>query len=208
MIRCGRRVLQISVLAAILITPVPHSLARVVPDDGVSEEEYGIYASAIQQFYLSPEARPTKFLMIEERTFKYDFSVGDNDEPWKEKHKSLNIEESTGEDYETKNSQKWLLKKDNFKLPVKHDFITDLDLKAIFHGHWGELEWIQYYRRFPESTGFIMLSRVGFNTAHTQALLYIGSRCGPGCGEIHFLFLEKSNGAWVVKKELRKKSFG
>ena len=208
MIRCARGILQLSILSAVLLTPVPAMNNRVVADDGVSEEEYALYATAIQQYYLSPEARPTKFLMIEERTFKYDFTVGENDEPWKEKHKGLNIEESAVDDYETKNSQKWLLKKDDFKLPVKHSMITDLDLKAIFHGHWGELEWIQYYRRFPESTGFIMLSRVGFNTAHTQALLYIGSRCGPGCGEIHFLFLEKTNGAWVVKKELRKKSFG
>ena len=83
-----------------------------------------------------------------------------------------------------------------------------LTLKAIFHGNWGELQWINYYRRFPDSRGFTMLSRIGFNTERTQALLYIGSRCGPGCGDIHFLLLEKTNGVWATKKELRKKEFG
>jgi len=169
-------------------------------DVGVSDEEYEIYSAVIKQMYVLPE---TKLLIIEERTFRYDF--GDqNDEPWRDKRKGLTIDESAVEDYEARNSRQWLLNKASFKLPVKFNLITDLDLKAIFHGHWGELEWIDYYRRYPDSKGFIMLSRVGFNTEHTQALLYLGSRCGPGCSEIHFLLLEKANGKWTTKRELRK----
>lgn len=173
-------------------------------DTGVSDEEYEIYSSVVKQIYVQPE---TKLLMIEERTFRYDFG-SENDEPWRDKRKGLSIDESAAEDYETKNSRQWLLNKVLFKLPVKTNLITDLDLKAIFHGNWGELEWISYYRRFAESSGFVMLSRIGFNTQHTQALLYVGSRCGPRCGDIHFLLLEKANGTWTTKKELRKKSFG
>ena len=173
-------------------------------DVGVSDEEYEIYSAVIKQMYVLPG---TKLLIIEERTFRYDF--GDqNDEPWREKKKGLNIDQSTAEDYEARNGQHWLLNKASFKLPVKINLITDLDLKAIFHGTWGELEWIQYYRRFPDSSGFVMLSRIGFNTGRTQALLYVGSRCGPHCGDLHFLLLEKVNGTWITKKEIRKKSFG
>ena len=173
-------------------------------DDGVSDEDYEIYSSVIKQTYVQPS---TKLLIIEERTFRYDFAV-DNDEPWRDKKKGLTIDQSAVEDYEAKNNQKWLLNKASFKLSVKIELITDLDLKAIFHGNWGDLQWINYYRRFPDSRGFVMLSRIGFNTTHTQALLYVGSRCGPGCGDIHFLLLEKANGTWTTKKELRKKEFG
>ena len=173
-------------------------------DFAVSDEEYEIYSTLIKQKYIQPN---TKLLIIEERTFRYDFAV-DNDEPWREKRKGVTIDRSAAEDYEAKNSQPWLLNKAMFKLPVKLNLITDLDLKAIFHGHWGELEWISYYKRYPESTGFVMLSRIGFNTDRTQGLLYIGSRCGPGCGEINFLLLEKANGTWTTKKELRKKDLG
>jgi hypothetical protein len=173
-------------------------------DAGVSDEEYEIYSAAIKQMYVQPE---TKLLIIEERTFRYDFA-SENDEPWREKKKGLTIDQSAAEDYEARNSQHWLLNKASFKLPVKINLITDLDLKAIFHGNWGELQWINYYRRFPDSRGFVMLSRIGFNTERTQALLYVGSRCGPGCGDIHFLLLEKANGTWTTKKEIRKKSFG
>jgi hypothetical protein len=146
-------------------------------------------------------------LVVEERTFRYDFAI-DDDEPWRDKKKGLTIEQSAAEDYENRNGKKWLLNKESFKLPVKISIITDLDLKAIFHGNWGELQWINYYRRFPDARGFIMLSRIGFNTEKTQALLYIGSRCGPGCGDIHFLLLEKVDGVWATKKELRRKEFG
>jgi hypothetical protein len=184
--------------------PLSAPASQSISDVAISDEEYEIYSTVIKEKYIQPN---TKLLIIEERTFRYDFAV-DNDEPWREKRKGVTIVRSAAEDYEAKNSSKWLLNKSMFKLPVKLNLITDLDLKAIFHGHWGELEWIGYYRRYPESTGFVMLSRIGFNTEHTQGLLYIGSRCGPGCGEINFLLLEKVNGVWTTKKELRKKNLG
>ena len=172
-------------------------------NNGVSDEEYEIYSAAIKQYYVSDNA---KLLVIVDRTFRYDFS--DNEEPWKEKYKGLTIDRSTVDDFEARNVRPSLLTKAPFKVQGKFNVISDLDLKAIFHGTWGDFQWTTYYRRFPESRGFIMLSRVGFNTDHTQALLYIGSRCGPGCGDIHFLLLEKTNGTWTTKKELKKKNMG
>lgn len=194
--------LLISIELGFVVVSAPR--AQSTSDVVVSDEEYEIYSTLIKQMYVQAE---TKLLIIEERTFRYDFA-DQNDEPWRDKRKGLTIDESAVEDYEARNSRQWLLNKASFKLPVKFNLITDLDLKAIFHGNWGELEWIQYYRRFPDSSGFVMVSRIGFNTGHTQALLYIGSRCGPHCGDLHFLLLEKANGSWITKKEIRKKSFG
>lgn len=194
-------------LSLILLGSISFSTVRgqSSSDDGVSNEEYEIYSTLIQQKYVQPN---TKLLVIEDRTFRYDFAI-ENDEPWRDKpRKGVAIDQSAAEDYEAKNSRQWLLNKASFKFPVKLGFITDLDLKAIFHGHWGDLEWIDFYRRYSESRGFIMLSRIGFNTAHTQALLYMGSRCGPGCGDLNFLLLERVNGNWTTKKELRKKDLG
>ena len=179
------------------------SYLQTEADSGVSAEEYEIYSSVIKQYYLRPD---TKLIMIEERTFRYDFAI--DEEPWREKKKGVIIDETAANDYELKNGEKWLLNKDSFKLPVKAALITDNDLKAIFHGKWGDLEWINYYRRFPDTRGFVMLSRIGFNTQRTQALMYVGSRCGPVCGDRYFLLLQKENGSWVIKKKLRKKEFG
>ena len=201
----------LALVGLFLISPALGSVSvsdprgQSISDGGVSSEEYEIYSGLIQQKYVEPN---TKLLVIEDRTFRYDFAV-ENDEPWRDKpRKGVAIDQTAAEDYEARNSRQWLLNKASFKFPVKLDFITDLDLKAIFHGHWGELEWISYYRRYSESRGFIMLSRIGFNTAHTQALIYIGSRCGPGCGDLNFLLLERVNGNWTTKRELRKKDLG
>jgi hypothetical protein len=210
MIRAAQAVLLISVFAfaSFASASVPVHRYEVSRDSGVSAEEYEIYSSVIKLLYLQPN---TKHIVIEERTFRYDFAVQD-DEPWrdkwKDKKKGLALDDSAGDDYESKNGQKWLLNKDSFKLPVKVTLITDLDLKSIFHGTWGELQWIEYYRKFPDVRGFVMLSRIGFNAAGNQALMYVGSRCGPGCGDLHFFLLQKENGAWVIKKDLRKKEFG
>jgi len=188
-------------------TPNAANLDQTDSEAGVSNEEYEIYSSVIKEMYIEPN---TKQVVIEERTFRYDFAIQDDEpwrEKWKDKKKGLAIDDSAADDYEAKNGQKWLLNKDFFKLPVKVTLITDLDLKSIFHGNWGELTWISYYRKFPDVRGFVMLSRIGFNTSRNQALIYIGSRCGPGCGDLHFLLLQKENGVWVTKKDLRKKEY-
>ena len=211
MFRAAPALLLISIfaIASIVLASVPVYANRDQSntDSGVSSEEYEIYSSVIKDLYLEPKI---KQIVVVERTFRYDFAVQD-DEPWrdkwKDKKKGLSVDDSAADDYESKNGQKWLLNKDSFKLPVKVTLITDLDLKSIFHGNWGELTWIDYYRKFPDARGFVMLSRIGFNTAKSQALIYVGSRCGPGCGDLHFLLLQKENGVWVTKKDLRKKEY-
>ncbi|HKA17075.1 MAG TPA: hypothetical protein VKN18_02055 [Blastocatellia bacterium] len=211
MFRAAQAILLISIFAfaSIAFASVPATVNQEQSntDSGVSSEEYEIYSSVIKDLYMEPK---TKQIVIEERTFRYDFAVQD-DEPWrdkwKDKKKGLAVDDSAADDYESKNGQKWLLNKDSFKLPVKVTLITDLDLKSIFHGNWGELPWIDYYRKFPDARGFVMISRIGFNTAKNQALIYVGSRCGPGCGDLHFLLLQKENRVWVTKKDLRKKEY-
>jgi hypothetical protein len=206
MIRMGSLVIGFVLIWAMPgVLRISDALVQEAPETQVSDEEYEIYSAVIKELYVQKD---TKLLMIEDRTFRYDFSGGD-DQPWRDKPpKGVTIDQSAVADYETKNHGPSVLIKASFKLPVKCEFVTDADLRTIFHGHWGDLEWTEYYRRFPPSTGFIMLSRVGFNSEHTQALLYIGSRSGPEYGEIHFLLLEKANGTWSIKKQLRKNKFG
>ena len=70
--------------------------------DPVSDEEYEIYSSVIKQQYIQNN---TKQVIVEERTFRYDFSI-DNDEPWRDKpKKGLTIDQSAIEDYEAKKAR-------------------------------------------------------------------------------------------------------
>jgi hypothetical protein len=60
-------------------------------------------------------------------------------------------------------------------------------------GGWGE-----FYKRYPDSGGFISVSRPGFNKEMDQALIFIEHRCGDLCGTGHYILLEKSGDTWKV----------
>lgn len=47
--------------------------------------------------------------------------------------------------------------------------------------------------------GVVMLSAVGFNSAMDQALVYVGSICGPLSGGGSFVFLTKEESRWTVQ---------
>jgi hypothetical protein len=55
--------------------------------------------------------------------------------------------------------------------------------------------------QFPESTGIIVFSRVGFERTNKQALGYVGRICGPLCGSGYPILLIESQGAWKVEDE-------
>jgi len=188
----------------LVVLGVSPGSTRQAPDPKLrtSDEEYEIYSSLIKQFYVKPEYH---LMVIEDRTFRYDPRSEDDDQPWYDKpKKGVVIDPSTVEGYGINNTDHWVLDKKAFKLPVKCELVTSADLWAIFHGRKGQVEWLEFFKRYPDAPGFVMLSRVGFNTEHTQAMLYVGSQCGPGCWDLHFLLLEKTGGAWKIKKELRK----
>jgi len=54
-------------------------------------------------------------------------------------------------------------------------------------------------RLYPNSQGFLSLSRIGFNKDSTQALVYVGNVCGGLCGSGQFFFLVKAGNGWKVK---------
>ncbi len=57
----------------------------------------------------------------------------------------------------------------------------------------------EFYRLYPKSTGFMSVSRIGCNSAKTQALVYIGNLCGGLCGTGQVFLLVKEGGAWKVQ---------
>ena len=110
----------------------------------------------------------------------------------------------TVEDYEQKNKSSVPLEK---KIPLKVPlvFISEDERDRIFLTSKGGKEignpkgFEEFYRRYPKSPGFITLSRVGFNHAKTQALLYIGHLCGGLCGSGQFFLLVKERNSWKIQ---------
>jgi hypothetical protein len=56
--------------------------------------------------------------------------------------------------------------------------------------------WNDFYKKYPNSSGYISVSRVGFNTNFTRALLYKSNSCGSLCGSGDYVLFEKADGIW------------
>jgi hypothetical protein len=59
--------------------------------------------------------------------------------------------------------------------------------------------WVRFFKKYPNTPGIIVVSRIGFNHDHTQAVVYTGYTCGTMCGQGEYARLAKNNGVWVVE---------
>ena len=70
------------------------------------------------------------------------------------------------------------------------------DIMALFSKTGGN--WPEFYRRYPDSGGYVEVSAVGFDRAKTRAMVYMAHHCGGLCGGGTHHLLEKVDGAWVT----------
>jgi hypothetical protein len=87
----------------------------------------------------------------------------------------------------------------SFQLPVAYELVDKAEIDAIFKkGGW----WKDYYSKYPNSQGFLTLSRVGFSTDGKQAVLYAKNGCGGKCGTSTYVVMERVEPGWKVVKEI------
>ncbi len=94
-------------------------------------------------------------------------------------------------DYRHANTQRGMLKR-QFQIERSYEVVSSDTIKGLFKdGGWGG-----FYKRYPESGGYIVMSAVGFNKDRTRAIVYTGSSCGDLCGGWRFHLVEKIDGNW------------
>jgi len=84
----------------------------------------------------------------------------------------------------------------NFSLPCRAKVVLASQSKIDFLSY-GSYE---FQKEFPHNMGYVTLSGVGFNSAHTQGVFYIDHFCGL-CGGGQYVLMEKVNGSWHVVDE-------
>lgn len=64
----------------------------------------------------------------------------------------------------------------------------------------GPLEafWAGFRRKYPRAWGYAMLSKVGFNRRHTEALIGVFQVCGENCRSFESIFLKRFGKRWRV----------
>ena len=66
--------------------------------------------------------------------------------------------------------------------------------------------WVGFMSRYPGAWGMAVLTQVGFNPAHTEAILEVHQNCGSYCNSIEMMLLRKSNGRWQVVERMAEAS--
>ena len=62
--------------------------------------------------------------------------------------------------------------------------------------------WDIFYNHYPQAPGITTLSRVGFDAALDQALVYIGTQSNWLAGSGYYILLKKVNGAWSIDQRV------
>jgi hypothetical protein len=58
--------------------------------------------------------------------------------------------------------------------------------------------WAGFRGKFPRAWGYVALSKVGFNPAHTEALIGVFQNCGESCRSNEIIFLKRAERNWKV----------
>ena len=187
-------------LTAILVLMGYVVLPQTSGRKDASAEEYAVYSAAIAKMFDGERVTKagTKPLVIRDVT-DIDTSAGVD---WKPGHEYFAkmfpaLQDEVVRDYKVRNHEPLRLS-DSLQLNFKYVLV---DKKEIEKELIGSVWWDEFDKKYPDSGGFIILSRPGFNAAMNQALVYIHHGCGPLCGRGRYMRLEKSVDGWKVVQE-------
>ena len=161
-----------------------------------SAEEYAVYSAVIADMLDGERVAfhtQAKLLVIQNQTGTdrtSNFDSEKNEQYAREMFPTMM--EGVMKNYRAQNSSPIRLQ-DSFDLKVKHVLVEKQVVEKAFGNGWEE-----FYKRYPDSGGLIILSRVGFNAGMTQALVYIQQGCGALCGSGSYVLLEKRTDGWRV----------
>ncbi|MEO1074566.1 MAG: hypothetical protein AAFX41_01225 [Bacteroidota bacterium] len=82
-------------------------------------------------------------------------------------------------------------------LPVPDvlDLVREDTIRSIFADGASD-GWRAFRSRYPDATGFAVVSRVGFSPDSTEALVFASFSCGPTCGSGQYVQLQRRGNRW------------
>jgi len=105
----------------------------------------------------------------------------------------------TAESFQTRNDKAYPIKA-VMNLGSPYTLLSQAGRSKIFDQN--QSGWEVFYNRYPNAPGIPSLSRVGFNTAFDQALVYIGTQSNWLAGAGYYVLLKKVDGAWAIDQQV------
>ena len=166
-----------------------------------TETEYAVYRALIEEMYVLDWV---KLIVIRNETVidsqYYAGAFGVPDE--------LSLSPEILNSIENQNRQPQAISCDKLALSVACEILDQEAFDQVFtrdDEHPKDIwdNWDRFYEKYPDSQGIMRLSRVGFNTDGSEALVYVGNTQHDLVGAGYYVLLVKKAGTWVVhSKEL------
>jgi hypothetical protein len=77
-----------------------------------------------------------------------------------------------------------------------------LERQATQNGEWESSFWLAFRQQFPGAWGMLGYTRVAFNTARTQALVFTNHACGESCRNADTWLLERRGEKWRIVERI------
>src|SRR5262249_21136464 len=105
-------------------------------------------------------------------------------------------------DFHVKNETVDLLG-DQFSLPT-HEVLIGRRTLAALHEKYPRTRdfWKAFRRKYPKAMGLFGMSKVGFNSDRTLAVVYVYYTTGPIGGDGRYVLLRKAAGTWIFEARL------
>ena len=166
--------------------------ATTAPQRTATADEYDVYSALIQSVYI--DATQPKQIVIStvnaDQNVNFGLTAGAIRSFWPE------LGDDILGDFKAKNRVSSALEH-TFTLSVPYTLISEQELASIFS--ITASGWDKFYAKYPDSKGFLTLSRVGFNRAKDTAVLYTEHQSGATAGEGDVVLMKKTDGRWTVE---------
>ncbi len=180
----------LSLLILLLASCTPASTPTLTPTKvDLAAEEEAVYAALFEEMYGEP-----RMLVL-----MFETSPGiEGIDGWEAPPALSSLEPETADNFRLRNDAAYPLPL-KMELGLPYVLLTPEEMNQIFDVNTSG--WDVFYTRYPNSPGISTVSRVGFNTQFTQALVYIGTMSHWLAGAGYTVLLEKSSGTWEILQQ-------
>jgi len=156
-------------------------------------EEYAVYSALISQKFVRDE---TRLVVITDPT-----CCGNKDlDPWRLKQLEP-ISPDTVDSFKERDKETKHLER-GFTLSIAYRIVDYKQIEKLFTAGMPAEGLKTFYQLYPQSNGYLTLSRVGFNKDRTEALVNTGWMRGALFGEGHYFLLSKKDGRWRIERSI------
>ena len=179
------------ILAACTVKPAQVPTASAPQMDA---EEQSVYAVVLQKLYTA-----SNYVIMGTTATGL---LGNQDMSSTLDHVLLNMHNyatETADSFRARNDAAYPLRLD-MEIGASYVLLTQNDKTQLFNQN--QDGWQLFYEKYPDAPGITALSRVGFNHALDQALVYAGTQSQWLAGAGYYLLLKKVNGVWIVDQQV------